>query len=170
VRCGETEVEMGRPRGEEYLTPFREKIKKLEDSGLIMVFTDGSANPFDKSDPITFGCVVKQGGKIIGETSDICKDPVNTISKAEIMAMTHALIYLISEGMAFKRVAIISDSQFAVNYCVNNSNFLKANRLAPYWPALVDLRNYMNFFPNLKAYWIPRDLNSEADKMASKYV
>ena len=157
---------MKKQKNDEHLEKYRKLIEEKRANGYIIVFTDGSAhrNGFPN-------CTTGFGYKIIFPNGKEYKDggPVplfaQSISTAEIYAITCALGRFETSVYNTEKIALFSDSKFCINYCMNKKWVSKFPE-KPYYGSWVVLNKLIQKFTNLESYWIPRTLNHEADKLA----
>jgi len=153
-------------RSEAYLNEYRKIVDYYHKQDNLVIFTDGSADNSHQDEPIRFGFLIYEKGKLLHHDFDICKDKFNTSIKSEIMGINLALHFLISEGCTNVPLIVFSDNQWLVDWCINKTSWYSTSKDKAYYESFVLLRSYMKeFHREIKAIWIPREINEEADKL-----
>lgn len=152
-------------RSESYLDSFRQVVNDYHKKNNLVVFTDGSADNMKQSEPIKFGFLIYEKGKLIHSDSQICNDTFNTSIKSELMAVNFALGFLLLEGITNEDIILFSDNKWLVEWAVNKTNWYSKSYDKAYYESFVELRELMSQLKSVKAIWIPREVNGEADKL-----
>lgn len=153
-------------RSETYLNTYRELVNYYHNQKGLVIFTDGSADNSFQEEPIKFGFLIYENGKLLHSDSQICYDKFNTSIKSEIMGINLALHFLINEGCTNIPLTIFSDNKWIVEWCINKTNWYSTSTDKAYYESFVILRSYMKeFHRGAQAFWIPREINQEADKL-----
>lgn len=157
---------MEKQRSETYLNEYRKIVDFYHKKDNLVIFTDGSADNSHQEEPIRFGFLIYEKGKLLHYDFDICKDNFNTSIKSEIMGINLALHFLISEGYTNVPLIIFSDNKWMVEWCINKRNWYSTSTDKAYYESFVLLRSYMKQFSReITGIWIPREVNEEADKL-----
>lgn len=155
-------------RSENYLNKFKEIVEYYHTKNNIVIFTDGSGDNRKQDQPIQFGFLIYDKGKLLHKNNDVCNDTFNTSVKSEIMGVNLALEYLISENCTNIDIVVFSDNKFIVDWCINNKSWYSNSTDKAYYDSFVYLREYMKQFNTIKAIWVPREINEDADKLTRK--
>lgn len=155
---------MKKERSEEYLDKFRDIINNAHNSGKLVVFTDGSGDNSKQGEPIKFGFLIYENGKLLAYGSQVCNDKQNTSVKSEIMGINAALSYLLLDNIT-DEVILFSDNKWVVDWAVNKLSWYSKSVDKVYYEAFVELRNLIEHFKSVQAIWIPRELNENADQL-----
>jgi len=129
----------------------------------IRVNIDGSARPNPGKGGIG---VVIQGDGWDYTISETCPKKRVSNNMAEYMALERALIELMKYGLINHEIEILSDSEMLVLQMLGEKKVDKG----AYVPEYMKAKQLRRYFSNLKFKWISRDLNSEANLLASKGV
>jgi len=150
---------------ESYLDSFRQVVNDYHKKNNLVVFTDGSADNMKQSEPIKFGFLIYEKGKLIHSDSQMCNDTFNTSIKSELMAVNAALGFLLLEGITNEDIILFSDNKWLVEWAVNKSSWYSKSYDKAYYESFVELRELMSQLKSVKAIWIPREVNEEADRL-----
>jgi len=132
---------------------------------MLQIWIDGACEPTNPGGTASYGVVAKEGFTTIFTKSGIVtrgKGASNNV--AEYAALIAALEYLASRE--FQSATIHSDSQMLVNqmkgdWGVHGGLYLK------YYERAVDIiANNKGMWEKLRFQWIPRDVNTEADRLS----
>jgi ribonuclease HI len=157
---------MKKERSETYLNEYRKLINYHHQQKGLVIFSDGSGDNSAQTEPIKFGFLIYEKGKMLHSDSQICYDKFNTSVKSEIMGLNLALHFLIQEGCTTENITIFSDNKWLVEWCINNRSWYSKSTDKAYYESFVILRSYMNEFNRtIKGFWVPREVNQEADLM-----
>lgn len=148
-------------RSEEYLNKYREIISKKHSEKGLVIFTDGSADNSKQTQAIKYGYLIYEGGCLLNSGSYVCNDNFNTSIKSEILAINLALSALIIDEVN-EPITIFSDNTWVVEYIVNDKNWVSKSPEKAYYSAYQEYRSLSETF-DIKGYWIPRELNAQAD-------
>lgn len=154
-----------KPRTETYLNEYRKIISYYHNQDNLVIFTDGSADNSNQRKAIKFGCLIYEKGKLIHSISQVCNDTFNTSVKSEIMGINTALGFLCQEGITNEDIIIFSDNKWVVEWAVNNRSWYSTSKEKAYYESFVLLRSYIGEFKSIKAIWVPREVNMEADSL-----
>lgn len=126
-----------------------------------VIYTDGGADP--NPGPGAIGVVIKNEA---GETVDTISKPVGVVTnnQAEYMAVIAALEKALSAGV--EEVVMFADSQLIV-YQLNGQYKVRNQHLKPYYDKVLVLKSK---FRKFSITHIPREMNSEADKLTNGTV
>ncbi len=126
-----------------------------------VIYTDGGADP--NPGPGAIGVVIKNEA---GETVDTISKPVGVVTnnQAEYMAVIAALEKALSAGV--EEVVMFADSQLIV-YQLNGQYKVRNQQLKPYYDKVLVLKSK---FRKFSITHIPREMNSEADKLTNGTV
>ena len=153
-------------RSETYLNEYRKVVDYYHSKEGLVIFSDGSADNSFQEEPIKFGFLIYERGKLLHSDSQICYDKFNTSIKSEIMGINLALHFLISEGCTNVPITVFSDNQWLIDWCINKTAWYSTSTDKAYYESFVILRSYMKeFHRGIKGIWIPREINQEADKL-----
>lgn len=130
---------------------------------MIDVYFDGSCLPVNPGGTARAGAVVYQNGKRIAQLSrKIGSGPGMSNNVAEYAALYLALEYLIEKNLQNEKIKAYGDSQIVVN---------AVNRIKPSKGLCHDFSVKTIFlsrqFPNANFIWIPREQNTEADRLSN---
>jgi ribonuclease HI len=156
---------MKKQRSETYLNEYRKLVDYYHSQDNLVIFTDGSANNSHQDEPIKFGFLIYEKGKLLHSDSQVCNDKFNTSVKSELMGINASLGFLYSEGAISDNIVIFSDNKWVVEWCINKPKWYSTSTDKAYYEAFVMLRSIMKEFKSVKAFWIPREVNMEADKL-----
>lgn len=138
-------------------------IDKKHKTSDLVCFTDGSGDNMDLSLPIQFSFVVYEKKNLIHQSKAVCKDPINTTIKAEIMGINLCLCFLIEENLINERITLFSDSKWVVDWVCNKPSWNSKNTDSPYYDAFIEFRMLVAEFKDIEFIWIPRQYNTVAD-------
>lgn len=127
----------------------------------ISIYVDGACKP----NPGKGGIGVIFEGEIRYTISEPCGKRV-TNNQAEYRAVSRALNDLLTYHFNTKEIFLCSDSEMLVEQLNNRRMVEKGKYLNDY----LEVKRLMKSFPNLKISWIPREMNDEANLLASKAV
>lgn len=156
---------MKKERSEAYLDEYRKLVDYYHKQDNLVLFTDGSADNSKQHEPIKFGFLVYEKGKLLHSDSHICNDNFNTSVKSELMGINAGLRFLRSEGATREHIVIFSDNKWVVEWAVNKTSWLSTSTDKAYYNSFVILRSLMKEFKSVKAFWVPREINQEADSL-----
>jgi ribonuclease HI len=156
---------MRNERSETYLNKFRELVDYYHKQNNLVIFTDGSADNKKQTQSIKFGFLIYEKGKLLHSESQVCNDKFNTSVKSEIMGINAALGFLCSEGATSEDIVIFSDNRWAVEWAVNKTSWYSTSKDKAYYESFVILRSLIKEFKSVKAFWIPREINQDADDL-----
>lgn len=154
-------------RSETYLNEYRKLVEYYHKQDNLVIFTDGSANNSHQDEPIKFGFLIYEKGKLLHSNSQVCNDKFNTSVKSELMGINASLGFLYSEGATNDNIIIFSDNKWVVEWCINKPNWYSTSTDKAYYESFVILRSLMKEFKSVRSFWIPREINEEADKLTS---
>ena len=131
----------------------------------ITVYFDGACEPTNPKGIATYGFVIYRGKKKIGEEYGVAIEPFSWGSSnnvAEYTAMLKALEYLKQHKLEKKRIVVKGDSQLTI-FQMSGDYLVKSERIIPLYRTA---RQLIKNFSNLSFEWIPREKNSEADRLS----
>lgn len=153
-------------RDEQYLKQFYTLIEKERQRNDLICFTDGSNPDNTKSDTeIQYGFIIYDGNTKMYEYYEKCNDGHTSNIKSEILACVKLLEYLILEECVDEKITVFSDCRFIRDYVFDTSWYSKSTD-KPYYTAFVRFRELIKEFSHIKAVWIPRECNQEADDIS----
>jgi ribonuclease HI len=156
---------MKKQRSETYLNEYRKLVNYHHKSNSLVLFTDGSADNSKQNEPIKFGFLVYEKGKLLHSDSQVCRDNFNTSVKSELMAINAGLKFLRSEGATRESIVIFSDNKWVVEWAVNKTNWYSTSTDKAYYESFVMLRSLIAEFKSVNAFWVPREINQDADSL-----
>jgi ribonuclease HI len=133
---------------------------------LIEVYFDGLCQPVNPGGIACYAFVVKSSGRTIHSEYGVAEEPFSkdsTNNVAEYTALAKALEWLIAHNLASGKVEVKSDSQLVVNQLSGNYK-VKAKRIIPLYKQVLLLKTK---FSNIDIMWVPREKNSEADRLTN---
>lgn len=111
----------------------------------------------------SFGCIIKENNKYLYSANQIIGIPPNTSSNfAEYAGLNHGLRWLIDSGLHTEKVHVYGDSKLVINQMFRNLKIKKGI----YTDMAIATQYLVYAFQNITGTWIPRDQNTEADKMS----
>jgi len=131
---------------------------------MIICYTDGLCQPRNPNGIAAFAYTIDFGNgegwkyaAIFGEGDGM------TSNVAEYVAVRQLLNYLLNIGDAIRhqKISVYSDSRLVVNQL---SGLWKIKG-GEYIAILLDIRTLLPKFDDLTFWWVPRDLNKEADQL-----
>ncbi len=128
---------------------------------------DGSVGPKNPGLTGGYGFVIQIDGKICYEESGALAGQIISNNYAEFHAVYKGLEVLNTMAVKGDRVFVRGDSQLVIN--MMNGKF-KGKETSIYWPAFEKAKNSLKSFRNkyipISFDWVPREMNSKADKLA----
>jgi len=130
---------------------------------MITVFIDGLCEPKNPNGVACWGfCIYKEDTKICESKGVIGQGLGMSNNLAEYTALYEALQKLTELGLQNEEIIIKSDSRLLVNQMTN----LWEVHDGLYYPAYIKAKNLIESFCIVSFVWIPREENSEADKLS----
>lgn len=131
----------------------------------IDVYFDGLCLPRNPGGVPCFAYVVKKDGKVIQSDRGVAAEPLSeqaTNNVAEYTALVKALEWLLENGLAGSAVRVKGDSQLVVRQIAGQYR-VKNRQIIPLFQKAAGLRKK---FADLEIAWVPREQNSEADRLS----
>lgn len=126
-------------------------------------YFDGLCEPKNPGGIATFGyvIVIENNEKIEGYgLAEVPWSRNSTNNLAEYMGVYCLLVKLIN--LKITNAKIFGDSQLVIKQ-LNNEYKIKSERLIPIYQKIMEIKQK---FENIEFYWIPRELNKEADRLS----
>jgi len=131
----------------------------------ITVFTDGLCEPKNPGGVATYGYVIYRNGlKIDEKAGAVGEGPSMSNNVAEYAALCEALKSLSAKELNSQEITVQSDSRLLVNQ-MNNS---WKPRKGLYLHNCREATELKQDFTKLSFKWIPREENSEADRLSRR--
>jgi ribonuclease HI len=135
---------------------------------VVEVYFDGLCLPKNPGGIACYAYLVKEkGGRLLHSDSGIAAEPMSaqaTNNVAEYTALIRALEWLDANGYSFHRVEVRGDSQLVVKQ-INGEFRVKNKQIIPLFQKAALLRKK---FKDISITWVPREQNSEADKLSER--
>jgi ribonuclease HI len=134
---------------------------------LIEVYFDGLCQPINPGGIPCYAFIVKSRGKTIHSDYGVAGEPFSedsTNNVAEYTALIKALQWLLENNLESSKVEIKSDSQLVVNQLTGDYK-VKAKRIISLYKQVLLLKSK---FKDIQIKWVPREQNSEADRLTNK--
>jgi len=133
----------------------------------IQVYFDGLCLPVNPGGVPCYAYVVKKGGKILKSDYGVAAEPLSkqaTNNVAEYTALIKALEWLQENGYGSSKVEVKGDSQLVVRQ-MGGQYRVKNRQIIPLFQKAAVLRKK---FADLEISWVPREQNSEADRLSER--
>jgi ribonuclease HI len=141
-------------------------FEPIKTSG-ITAFFDGATWP-NPGGPAAAGALVKRDGVTVFRTCSYLGDYQTTNNVAEYSGLILILNYLIQESIS-ETATIYGDSNLVIQQMLGNWEIKEPTLKKPRWYASHAKQAKALAKPlNLKFQWIPRELNTEADKLSNQ--
>src|SRR5574341_1491889 len=114
-----------------------------------------------------YAFLIKTNGKTIYKDRGLAAEPFSkgaTNNVAEYTALIKALEWLVANGSEREAIRVRGDSRLVISQ-MRGEFKVKASALIPLFQKTVLLKNK---FSNIMFQWIPREENSEADKLSEE--
>jgi ribonuclease HI len=134
---------------------------------LIEVYFDGLCQPINPGGIPCYAFIVKSSGRTIHSDYGVAGEPFSedsTNNVAEYTALIKALQWLLENNLESSKVEIKSDSQLVVNQLTGDYK-VKAKRIISLYKQVLLLKSK---FKDIQIKWVPRERNSEADRLTTK--
>jgi ribonuclease HI len=135
-----------------------------EEKEVIICYTDGSCEPYNPNGIAAYAYTIDFGGGEGWKYANVWGVGEGMTSNvAEYVAVRQLLNYLLNVGDAIRhqKIMVYSDSRLVVNQL---SGMWKVKG-GEYLPILLDIKTLLPKFDDLTFWWVPRDLNMEADQL-----
>lgn len=140
----------------------------MSDAAIVAVeaYFDGLCLPKNPGGVACYAYLVKIGDRLVHSDYGIAAEPsaYSTNNVAEYTALIRALEWLYENGHASGKVEIKGDSQLVVKQ-MNGEFRVKNKQIIPLFQKAALLRKK---FRDISITWVPREQNSEADKLSER--
>jgi ribonuclease HI len=132
-------------------------------------FFDGACEPINPGGTASYGAIVYRRKRVIWECSAVYDPPEGrrretTNNVAEYLGLHAVLDFFISKDLTSEDILVQGDSKLVIEQCFGNWKIHIKGRL--YESLALQARKKRRLFTNLQANWIPREENTEADKLS----
>ena len=145
---------------------MRKKRKKISASE-IEVWYDGACEPINPGGYASYGVLIKaDGSKIWDESRLVGFGPEMSNNVAEYSGLLAALKKLIVLGLEKSKILVRGDNMMTIR----QSEGVWRCRGGLYEPYFREVQKLIGKFPHIRFQWIPREQNSEADKLSKRVL
>lgn len=132
---------------------------------MIRAYFDGACAPFNPSGHMGIGCFIEDhdGTRIFEYFGYVDKNPKNSNNVAEYMAIENCIDFIIENGYQEDEITFYGDSKLVIMQ-MNKKWRIKEGR---YVHVAQRCFNKSKSIKNSYFKWIPRELNSEADRLSN---
>ncbi|HVX03045.1 MAG TPA: ribonuclease HI [Nitrososphaera sp.] len=137
-----------------------------ETAAIFEVNFDGLCLPKNPGGVACYAYLVKKGGRLVHSDYGLAAEPsaYSTNNIAEYTALIKALEWLDGNGHTSNKIEVRGDSQLVVKQ-MNGEFRVKNKQIIPLFQKASLLRKK---FHDISIIWVPREQNSEADKLSEK--
>jgi ribonuclease HI len=132
----------------------------------VEAYFDGLCQPVNPGGVACYAYLIKEGGRTIQSEYGLADEPFSkdaTNNVAEYVALAKALEWLVANNRASDKVRVKSDSQLVVRQLAGEYR-VRTKKLVPLYLDVVEL---LKKFSDIKIEWVPREKNSEADRLTN---
>lgn len=133
---------------------------------MIKVWFDGGCGPRNPGGIASWGFIAKRDGEVLesrGGVHGFGEGMTNNL--AEYAGLVNALTWLLNAGRAGDEITVYGDSLLVIEQMSGN---MKASKSGRYYPLYLMALGLVKRFSRLTLDWIPREMNVEADWLASR--
>jgi ribonuclease HI len=132
----------------------------------VEAYFDGLCQPVNPGGVACYAYLIKEGGRTIQSEYGLADEPFSkdaTNNVAEYVALAKALGWLVANNRTSDEVRVKSDSQLVVRQ-LGGEYRVRTKKLVPLYLDVVEL---LKKFSDIKIEWVPREKNSEADRLTN---
>jgi ribonuclease HI len=132
----------------------------------VEAYFDGLCQPMNPGGVACYAYLIKEDGGTIQSEYGLADEPFSkdaTNNVAEYVALAKALGWLVANGRAQDRIRVKSDSQLVVRQ-LSGEYRVRTKKLVPLYLDVVEL---VKKFSDIEIEWVPREKNSEADRLTN---
>ncbi len=140
----------------------------VSETNSIEVYFDGLCQPINPGGIACYAFLVRGvDGRLLHSDFGVVGEPMSPLATnnvAEYTALIRALEWLDENGYTSRRIKVKGDSRLVVKQ-MNGEFKVKSKSIIPLFQKAAQLRKK---FKDISITWVPRELNSEADKLSER--